>query len=204
MIKGTQLNTELNLGALSAKYRKTGDWYSPLTHFPGILFDINGYVLFQTEQDYSNCPQIVFRQHIHILDGISSIDNYQRYTPAQLVIVNELVCDFEAELRKKRECFLYNRNQTYVRRVKAAFDNTCAICETRIEIRNSQFYSEVHHIIPLNENGPDQINNMICVCPNCHVKLDLKVLRLDLTQIHNPNNHIMDQNYVNIHNNTVI
>ena len=28
-------------------------------------------------------------------------------------------------------------------------------------------------------NGPDKLENMICVCPNCHVLLDFGVIRLN-------------------------
>ena len=31
-------------------------------------------------------------------------------------------------------------------------------------------YLEVHHIIPLSENGSDDIENTIALCPNCHRK----------------------------------
>ena len=33
---------------------------------------------------------------------------------------------------------------------------------------NGQPYLEVHHVLPLCEDGPDTIDNAIALCPNCH------------------------------------
>lgn len=32
-------------------------------------------------------------------------------------------------------------------------------------------YLEAHHVIPLAEGGPDIIENMVALCPNCHRKM---------------------------------
>ena len=32
-------------------------------------------------------------------------------------------------------------------------------------------YLEVHHVTPLADGGPDTVNNVVAVCPNCHRKL---------------------------------
>jgi len=55
------------------------------------------------------------------------------------------------------------------------YNNTYQLCENRLEIAAGQYYSEVHHIKPLGRphNRPDVLENMICVCPNCHALLDL-------------------------------
>lgn len=46
---------------------------------------------------------------------------------------------------------------------------------------NGKPYLEVHHIIPLSENGPDTIENAAALCPHCHRNLhsgkDRKALR---------------------------
>ena len=36
----------------------------------------------------------------------------------------------------------------------------------------NKYYLKFHYILP--HNGIDSLNKMICVCPNCHVLLDLK------------------------------
>ncbi len=47
---------------------------------------------------------------------------------------------------------------------------------------NGKPYLEVHHIVPLSENGPDTIENTAALCPHCHRNLhsgiDRKILRI--------------------------
>ncbi|WP_203296764.1 HNH endonuclease [Luteirhabdus pelagi] len=200
---GNQLNNRLNLNAQSARYRKTGDWYHPLVSFPAILFDQNGYVRFETEFEYSTHPQIQFGQDIHINGGIQTFPSYTEFTTEENIIVDLLRKDYESALRVLREYSTYRRNQSLVLQVKEIFNNSCALCETTIQISENKYYSEVHHIKPLYENGPDDMDNMICVCPNCHVKLDLKLIRIDIPIQYNPNNHFINQDFIDYHNNNV-
>lgn len=55
-------------------------------------------------------------------------------------------------------------------RVKRKHDHVCQACSTRIE-RLGGAYAESAHIKPLGRphNGPDTANNILCLCPNCHV-----------------------------------
>ena len=48
-------------------------------------------------------------------------------------------------------------------------------------ISENKYYSEVHHIWPLGKphNGSDTLDNMVCVCPNCHTLLDYKAIHLN-------------------------
>lgn len=54
---GKKLNDEWGVGAAHALYREDGTWYHVLEKFPGALFDAHGYVLFETETAYRNCPR---------------------------------------------------------------------------------------------------------------------------------------------------
>jgi 5-methylcytosine-specific restriction protein A len=200
---GNQLNNEFGMNANSARYRRTGDWYHPLVEFPGVLFDINGYVIFQTEADYRACSQIDFGQDIHIRNGITNIPTYIGFTNEELIRVNRLDNDFEGALRIQREYSTYHRNQQNVQTIKNYFNNSCAICDVTIQIRNDKYYSEAHHIKPLSEDGPDIIENMICVCPTCHVKLDLKLIQIDIDNLFNPNNHNINNEFIDYHNENV-
>lgn len=49
----------------------------------------------------------------------------------------------------------------------------CECCDQNGPFIDDQerHYLEVHHVKPLAENGPDQINNTVAVCPNCHKAL---------------------------------
>lgn len=88
---GSKLNRLLDLKANHARYRKTGDWYHSLTQFPGILFDLNGYVVFETKQDYIQCPQIKPMGDFSIKNGIRSINNYQYYSNEQLEVLKGIL-----------------------------------------------------------------------------------------------------------------
>lgn len=65
------------------------------------------------------------------------------------------------------------RNYDVAASVKRLYDNTCQICKTRL-LTAAGPYSEGAHIRPLGvpHNGPDTLENILCLCPNCHVLFD--------------------------------
>lgn len=79
------------------------------------------------------------------------------------------------------------RDTALARRIKADMDYTCQICATRIVLADGSPYAEAHHIKPLGSahNGPDHAGNIVCVCPNCHVKLDYGAIAADPAKLHN-------------------
>lgn len=46
----------------------------------------------------------------------------------------------------------------------------CALCQQRAPFisQYGQPYLEVHHVQPLGEGGPDTVENVVALCPNCH------------------------------------
>ena len=75
-ITGRQLNDEWQVGARHALFHSAGCWYNNLERFPGARFEPNGYVLFQTKEDYTNCPHLRIGKETNVPKGISSIPNY--------------------------------------------------------------------------------------------------------------------------------
>lgn len=79
------------------------------------------------------------------------------------------------------------RNYDVAASVKRLYDNTCQICSTRLMTAAGP-YSEGAHIRPLGipHNGPDTLDNILCLCPNCHVLFDGHALtiRPDGTVLH--------------------
>jgi len=57
--------------------------------------------------------------------------------------------------------------------VKVIHDFVCQICATRITLPTGR-YAEAAHIRPLGRphDGPDVVDNVLCLCPNCHVLFD--------------------------------
>ncbi|MGW1130876.1 HNH endonuclease [Streptomyces griseoluteus] len=69
-----------------------------------------------------------------------------------------------------------DRDSQVRRQVKAWYDNTCQFCGTKIEFPTRPFsYSEAAHIQALGapHNGPDRVENVLCLCPNCHIRFDM-------------------------------
>jgi HNH endonuclease len=87
--------------------------------------------------------------------------------------------------------------------VKNIYKHRCQLCSHRLEFDNGQGYAEAHHIRPLGSphNGPDSRDNILCVCPNCHAKLDFGGMLLDPRKINTDiNAHDIRQEYIEYHN----
>jgi putative restriction endonuclease len=72
------------------------------------------------------------------------------------------------------------RNTAHAIRVKELHDFTCQVCGVRIATPRGE-YAEGAHIRPLGEphNGPDELDNILCLCPNHHVMLDRLAIYID-------------------------
>ncbi|MFI0504768.1 HNH endonuclease [Streptomyces albogriseolus] len=65
------------------------------------------------------------------------------------------------------------RDEALARRVKELEDNRCQICGTALRHLNRP-YSQAAHIRGLGSphHGPDELQNLLCLCPNCHILFD--------------------------------
>jgi putative restriction endonuclease len=65
------------------------------------------------------------------------------------------------------------RSTDVTNHVKRVHDYCCQVCGTRLETPTGP-YAEGAHIRPLGRphNGPDVPDNVLCLCPNCHVLFD--------------------------------
>jgi 5-methylcytosine-specific restriction protein A len=127
------------------------------------------------------------RKDLHVVNGIESLSRYKNFTDFEKRLINGISDKFsqkendEETIRIRRELDVILRKKHLVDRIKKLYNNTCQLCSIQLEIGKNRYYSEVHHITPLGKpyNGKDILENMICVCPNCHALLDLKVIRLN-------------------------
>lgn len=73
-----------------------------------------------------------------------------------------------------------NRDSGVVRAVKSLYKDTCQICNKQLKTAVGT-YSEAAHIRPLGRphDGLDQLDNVLCLCPNCHKQFDGHALRID-------------------------
>lgn len=90
-----------------------------------------------------------------------------------------------------------DRKQNLVQGLKTLYNNECQICRNRVEIGLNEHYSEVHHVKPLGNHhgGPDIIQNMIVLCPNCHVLFDrgaIGINILNMTVMHCNTNNLLN------------
>jgi len=213
---GRKINEAFSLNSEHTFFFHGGDWYHHLKRFPGILADLNGYVKFETEEEYLNNPNLKHGQRLHIDNGIQSLENYVAFTGEQLYILNQIITNRDSlkgipldknnqAERKPINVDSIIRNQSLVRKVKGIRDNTCQICSKKLKIGPNSYYSEVHHIRPLGKphNGPDIISNMLCVCPNCHKKLDYGFTPIEF-KIVNLKGHKIDDRFILYHNNQIL
>lgn len=198
---GRELNEEWGIHALRAFYSNDGTWFHRLDEFPGALFDAAGYVLFDTEDDYLNCPHLRINEHTHCTKGISLIPSYTK-------VGNESAkaSDLAKPPKTKRKPSVVNRivrDSPLARRIKSLHNNNCQVCGTTLMLLGNESYAEAHHIKPLgaDHEGPDVAENIICVCPNCHAKLDLCAIQLQRSTLKFVPQHHIDDEYIDYHNN---
>lgn len=94
------------------------------------------------------------------------------------------------------------RNTSLSAQIKEFHNNRCQICRTEIKIGVDILYSEGHHIKPLGNphNGPDSSDNILVVCPNCHIKCDYNIISLDIKSLETKGRKL-NQDYIDYHNN---
>lgn len=89
--------------------------------------------------------------------------------------------DLEKQVRRYIEQSRLVRDSELAIQVKQLHDHTCQICGIRIVVSpEGAAYSEAAHIQAVGKphNGPDVLENMLCLCPNCHARFDRGALQI--------------------------
>lgn len=76
--------------------------------------------------------------------------------------------------KKIVETTIYIRNPYVVAEVLDRANGTCERCKSIAPFKRKSDdspYLEVHHRVPLSENGDDTVENALALCPNCHREL---------------------------------
>ncbi|MFB7256068.1 YDG/SRA domain-containing protein [Streptomyces nojiriensis] len=88
---------------------------------------------------------------------------------------------FEEQARRYISQDRLVRDSKVVAAVKKMYDNTCQICRARLIVSvEGEAYSEAAHIQAVGKPhfGDDRIENVLCLCPNCHALFDRGALQL--------------------------
>lgn len=137
------------------------------------------------ELEYLNekIPRVPLRHTIYklkqkkeILEEINKIEDpqtlevidtreYQQIEDNFLEDYPELKNEIEEVLIKRRK-----RVQEIVLKIKNKYNNCCQFenCGFTFSKNNGGFYSEAHHLIPLSQEGSQDENNVVILCPNHH------------------------------------
>ncbi|MCB5179645.1 YDG/SRA domain-containing protein [Streptomyces antimicrobicus] len=89
--------------------------------------------------------------------------------------------DLEEQARRYITQSRLARDTKIVRKVKEMYDHTCQICSLRLVVSiTGEAYSEAAHIQAVGQPhlGEDRIENVLCLCPNCHVLFDRGAIQL--------------------------
>ncbi|MFF8478746.1 HNH endonuclease [Streptomyces sp. NPDC015414] len=105
------------------------------------------------------------------------------------------------------------RDAAIANRVKELHSHTCQVCGTRLQYKHRP-YSEAAHIRGLGSphDGPDELQNLLCLCPNHHVLFDGLEIYIDvdgivrqahgggsLGQLRRHAGHRIDEEYLRYH-----
>ncbi|MBN6035284.1 YDG/SRA domain-containing protein [Amycolatopsis sp. 195334CR] len=134
-----------------------------------------------------------------------------KFRPDDLVEVKPVAPVGNAKpVRRTTEVQRVVRNTAVADFVKQIHDHTCQLCGIRLTVQG-RGYSEGAHIRALGRphNGPDESENVLCLCPNCHVRFDHGevVLQSDLSftldgttrQLAQHPDHVVKQEHVDYH-----
>jgi len=183
MMNGTTLSRRWNVDVRHALFSRTGNWYHRLRRFPAALFDPEGYVLFETEEDYLSCSQLSINQDIWVPRGISSIPSYVRVVIDGVEHVPAAAPSTPASARRVHyegnpvcvELTRYERDRGARAECLDYYGHRCSVCDFDFPAAYGEVAQEmihVHHLVPIAEVGAtyalDPVRDLRPICPNCH------------------------------------
>lgn len=69
----------------------------------------------------------------------------------------------------------YERNPEIAAFAKIRANGVCDLCKMPAPFndKDGRPYMEAHHVVWLSNGGPDEIDNVVALCPNCHKKMHI-------------------------------
>lgn len=71
------------------------------------------------------------------------------------------------------------RNTGIVNQLKEEYNYQCQVCGEKRMRGTDTYYAEGHHLKPLNDGGPDNVANIVVLCPNHHADFDYGMIKID-------------------------
>ena len=71
------------------------------------------------------------------------------------------------------------RDTVKSKKLKKIYQNRCQLCNYSFPQYAKSGYSEVHHVWPMADNGDDDFDNMLVLCPNHHTEFDYRIIQFD-------------------------
>ncbi|MFI1810057.1 YDG/SRA domain-containing protein [Streptomyces sp. NPDC020422] len=168
--------------------RGAGD-HSPYAPAHGLRYD----GLYRVEDYWSERRAVddlrIWRFRLRAVDGETSLlgtdgetVNFPTLVPLPLPTTPEAVAEPDPGQRPDRRTAITQRlvrSTRRAQRVKELHDYTCQVCGIRISTPTGA-YAEAAHIRPLGRphDGPDRMDNILCLCPNHHVAFDFGMLTI--------------------------
>lgn len=179
--KGNELAKKLSLKVKQSLYSDWGNFYAVIKNYPCALFDKDGYIIIQNEEEVE-LNNIKVGKRTNIPQKISSLKGYV-LTRSLLSQVAE-----EVQMNNYREGSVtqitinkYERDRSARKVCLEHYGYQCIACGIQLEETYGDVakgFIHVHHIKPLSEIREEYmlnpINDLKPVCPNCHSIIHLK------------------------------
>lgn len=93
--------------------------------------------------------------------------------PMTSEFISEPPSEYRVTPRRETTFMRLTREVSKAERIKRIYSYRCQMCDTSLECLAGP-YAEAAHIRPLGSphNGPDTLDNLLCLCPNHHVLFD--------------------------------
>lgn len=175
MSKGNDLAKELSLEVEQALYSDWGNFYAAITKYPCALFDKNGYIIIESEEDIEK-NNIKVGVRTNVPRKISSLSNYVLIKAILARAAEEID---EAEYREgsvsKITVNRYERDRNARKACLEHYGYKCYACGVNLENIYGEIakgFIHVHHETPIStikeEYQLNPIEDLKPICPNCH------------------------------------
>ncbi len=188
--KGNALAKSLSLDVNQSLYSDWGNFYAEIKRYPCVLFDRNGYILINAEQDLAKYG-IKVSKRTNIPQKISSLKDYVSITGVLAKAPEEISGNvfYEGSITR----ITVNRYERDRSARKACLDYygyncfSCGLNMERIYGSVAANFIHVHHEKPLSEIGENYLLNPISdlkpLCPNCHSIIHLKTPAMTISEL---------------------